>query len=198
MPEPDPVPTPDPARVRAYEAADAQATLDVFVAAVTVTAAHDYSARQIAAWARPGSRDVARWNRAMCARSSLVAVVSGEVAGFSDVAGDGYIDMMFVAPTHGRRGVGSALMLAVLERARALGARRLWANVSITARPFFEAHGLVVETAQHPVSGGVALTNFRMSRPCDAATAAGVAPRGAAVGRARASDGAEDRRASRS
>jgi putative acetyltransferase len=156
---------PAPVRVRAYAPADASATLGVFVAAVTVTAAHDYAPEQIAAWARPGARSLGDWNRSMLARASLVAVRGGAIAGFSDVNGEGYIDMMFVAPAHARRGVASALLAAVFERARDLGATRLWANVSVTARPFFAARGFVIEAEQHPMIGGVELTNFRMSRP---------------------------------
>lgn len=160
-----PEPTPAPVRVRAYAPADVSATLAVFIAAVTVTAARDYAPERIAAWARPGARRLGDWDRSMLARASLVATIGGEIVGFSDVNGDGYIDMLFVAPAHGRRGVASALLAAVHERAYALGATRLWANVSITARPFFAVHGFSVEAEQHPMIGGVELTNFRMSRP---------------------------------
>ena len=128
-----------------------------YVAAVTVTAAHDYAPEQIAAWARPGARSLGDWNRSMLARASLVAVRGGAIAGFSDVNGEGYIDMMFVAPAHARRGVASALLAAVFERARDLGATGLWANVSVTARPFFAARGFkklepwLEPTAEHRV-----------------------------------------------
>lgn len=150
--------------IRPYEAADAEATLAVFVAAITITAAHDYSASQVLAWARPWDRDTVSWHEAMSARKSVVAVLRGDVVGFSDVQSDGYIDMMFVSPEHACQGIATALLTAVEVRAEALGARRLWANVSITARPFFEAHGFVVDAQQYPVIGGVTLINFRMSR----------------------------------
>lgn len=34
--------------------------------------------------------------------------------------------------------------------------------MSITARPFFEHHGFVAVTEQHPVRAGVELVNWRM------------------------------------
>lgn len=142
----------------------AAATLEVFIAAITITAAHDYSVEQQSAWAQPENRELVRWNQRMCERQSLVAVQDDEVIGFSDVNADGYIDMMFVSPEHARQGVATALLEAVFEHARTLGAQRLWANVSITARPFFETHGFNVEVEQHPMIGGVRMTNFRMSR----------------------------------
>ncbi|HPT94324.1 MAG TPA: GNAT family N-acetyltransferase [Microbacteriaceae bacterium] len=152
------------ARIRPYAADDAEATLAVFVAAITVTAAPDYSEAQVLAWARPEDRDTVTWHAAMMRRNSFVAEVDGNVVGFSDVQSDGYIDMMFVSPEHARQGVAGALLREAQERAAALGATRLWANVSVTARPFFEAHGFTLEQVQYPSIGGVVLRNFRMSR----------------------------------
>ena len=40
----------------------------------------------------------------------------------------------------------------------------LKADVSITARPFFEFYGFTVEAEQHPVKAGVQLTNAKMKR----------------------------------
>ena len=40
----------------------------------------------------------------------------------------------------------------------------LTSDVSITARPFFERHGFNVKAKQHPVMGGVLLTNYKMRK----------------------------------
>ncbi|WP_285114290.1 GNAT family N-acetyltransferase [Leifsonia sp. fls2-241-R2A-40a] len=150
--------------VRSYEPEDAAETLAIFLGAVTETASADYSPEQIEVWAQPGRRDVASWHEAMKGRDSLVAVVGGRVAGFSDVGPDGYIDMMFVSPRFLRGGAATALMTHIEETARCQGSHDLWANVSITARPFFERHGFHVEAEQHPVRLGVQLTNYRMRK----------------------------------
>lgn len=151
-------------RVRAYASADAAPTLDVFLNAVQVTAAGDYSPEQIAAWARPGNRNIGEWNQRRTASETIVAVVGDQIAGFSDLDADGLIDMMFVAPAWGRRGVASALMEENLARAEQRGIKRLHADVSITARTFFERSGFVAVREQHPVVDGVLMTNFRMER----------------------------------
>lgn len=150
--------------IRSYRSEDAQGTLAVFLAAVTVTASADYSREQIAAWARPDRRNVADWNRGMADRNTYVAVVDEEVVGFSDVNVDGYIDMMFVSPRYARQGIAHSLLKLLETHARDLGARRLSADVSITARPFFECHGFNVGAEQHPVMAGVQMTNFRMTK----------------------------------
>lgn len=149
-------------KVRAYATEDARSTLAVFLDAVTTTASQDYSPEQIAAWSAPGERDVGAWNLARARLGTVVAVVAGNVSGFSDVSADGYIDMMFVSPVHGRRGVASALLREVERRAKSLNATTLSTDASITARPFFEQHGFVVEAKQHPVIRGVRMTNYRM------------------------------------
>ena len=48
--------------------------------------------------------------------------------------------------------------------ARAAGAESLYAEVSLTARPFFERKGFAVEAQQEVPVGKQRLTNFRMRR----------------------------------
>ncbi|WP_207797234.1 hypothetical protein [Arthrobacter glacialis] len=78
--------------IRPYRLADAADTMAVFLAAVTETAAADYSPEQIQAWARPEARELSTWHAAMHERNSYVATVDGEPAGFSDVDSQGYIE----------------------------------------------------------------------------------------------------------
>lgn len=151
-----------PVVIRHYQPADSAGTLLIFLAAITRTASADYSPEQVRAWAAPDRRDPADWHRAMAARNSFVAMVDGDLSGFSDVTSDGYIDMMFVAPEYQRRGIATRLLAEAEALARAAGATELSANVSITARPLFEANGFEAVTEQHPVRRGISLTNFRM------------------------------------
>lgn len=150
--------------IRPYCLADAADTLAIFLAAVTETASSDYTPEQIQAWARPEERDLSTWHAAMQGRNSYVATVNGEPAGFSDVDPQGYVDMMFVAPRYPRHGVAKQLLGHVEAKAREERLTELTAHVSITARPFFERHGFVVEAEQHPVMVGVQLTNYLMKK----------------------------------
>src|SRR5699024_2552481 len=83
---------------------------------------------------------------------------------FSDVDEYGYIDMIFVDPQHQRQGVARALLESVRRQARDLYATSLTADVSITARPFFESQGFFVEQRQEPFKQGVKLVSFRMRK----------------------------------
>lgn len=151
-------------RVRDYTAADAAPTLAVFRAAVTVTASGHYDAEQIAAWAGPAEDNLPRWHAARTAYPTIVAVIGDEVAGFSDVDADGYIDMLFVSPRFGRRGVATRLLAEVESRARASGCDALTVSASLLLRPLLERHGFVVESQLAPEVNGVTMTSFAMRK----------------------------------
>jgi putative acetyltransferase len=150
--------------LRDYTDADARATLDVFLRAVRVTAARDYTPEQVRAWA-PDDVDPVAWGTRRAGARTRVAVQDGAVVGFTDVDAAGYVDMLFVDPDAARTGVARALLDWAVRTARADGAAELTTHASITARPFFAAHGFDVVAEQHPVRRGVALTNYRMRRP---------------------------------
>lgn len=137
--------TPHSPSIRHYQAEDAAVTLKIFTRAITRTAAADYSPEQVQAWALPGKRGAAEWHIAMLERNSFVATAKGAVVGFSDVDEYGYIDMMFVDPEHQRQGVARTLLEEAERLARGFHAKSLSAGVSITARPFFESQGFIVE-----------------------------------------------------
>ncbi|WP_284981191.1 GNAT family N-acetyltransferase [Arthrobacter sp. efr-133-TYG-118] len=148
--------------IHPYAETDGPATLRVFLAAVTETASVHYSAQQISAWARADGRDVNQWNSARKSLNTYVATIGDEVVAFSDVGEDGYIDMMFVAPKFGRRGVAGDLLAHLRDIAVGVGVSELYTNASITARPFFEKHGFAVVAEQHPITLGVEMTNYKM------------------------------------
>lgn len=60
--------------------------------------------------------------------------------------------------------MGSARAPRRRDLARSEGTPALSAEVSITARPFFERHGFTVEAEQHPVKAGVELTHYKMRK----------------------------------
>ena len=149
--------------IRPYETQDAQPTLDVFQRAVKTTAAADYSAEQIAAWATDA--DVDAWAQRRSTAETWIAEQDGVVVGFTDLDATGYVDMMFVDPAVARTGVATALLGQVRDLAAARGLTELTVNASATARPFFEHHGFTVQAAQEVERRGVILSNFRMTGP---------------------------------
>lgn len=76
-------------------------------------------------------------------KQPLVNERDGRVVGFIELDPDGHIDCAYVDPAYSRMGIMSEVMGEVKKVALAKGLTRLFAEVSKTARPFFEYHGFV-------------------------------------------------------
>ena len=152
-------------KIRKFQATDTAALRALFVETVHQVNSRDYNASQIAAWA-PLSYDFATWLARLSAINPFIAELDGVIVGYADIQADGYIDHFFCHAQYQRQGVGKALMHKLLETAQQQGNARLYAHVSITARPFFVAFGFVELTAQQVEIRGLLLTNFVMEKRC--------------------------------
>ena len=145
--------------IRNYEAGDAPEIVRLFFETVRSVNRADYSEGQVEAWA-PSAPDPDEWHSRMVASRTLVAEEGGEVTGFAELEDDGHLDMLYVRGDAVGRGVGRRLYEAVEREARARGLGRIFAEASITARPFFERQGFRVVCEQRVSRRGVSLTNF--------------------------------------
>src|SRR5688572_28355676 len=110
--------------VRAATAADAEAVHSVHVAAIRHICAPFYEASQIDAWS--SGKEPSGYLEAIATQAFFVAVVEGEVVGFSELAPDmGEIRAVYVRPDRVRQHVGSALLEAIEGAARGHNLRRL-------------------------------------------------------------------------
>lgn len=150
-------------RIRPYDASagDGHATLTVFLRAVRETGLAHYDADQVAAWS---AVDAERWATDRSRRTTLVAEEDGRVVGVIDVDDLGWIEVLFVDPAAGRRGVGGRLLEAIAAEAAAQGAHELRTHASITARPVFARAGFAVVRERRPHVRGQTFTNFEMAR----------------------------------
>jgi len=151
-------------RLRLFHPGDEPLLRAVFHASVHGLACRDYSAAQLAAWA-PLTYDAVQWGERLRDNQPFIAELDSAAAGFADLQADGYIDQFFVAPIFAGRGVARALMAHIHQQAASRGIPRLWANVSLTAEPFFSHSGFVVDVRQQVTVRGVVLANARMSKP---------------------------------
>ena len=101
----------------------------------------------------------------MTDRRTLVAEDGGEVVGFAELEEDGHLDMLYLRRDAVGRGVGSLLYRAIEREAREQGIGLIFAEASVTARPFFERWGFRVVREQTVERRGVDLTNFAMEKP---------------------------------
>ena len=147
--------------LRPYLPADAARCAAIFRLSVEQLASEDYDVEQREAWAARAD-DSAAFAKRLADGLTLIALVDGEAAGFASLKGADSIDMLYVDPRFARRGVGAALIDALVKLAHARGAQSLTSEVSDAARPLFERQGFVAERRNLVQIDGQWLANTTM------------------------------------
>jgi putative acetyltransferase len=155
--------------VRIRRDADLHGVVRCFTESVHVIGARYYNSAQIAVWA-PDNADEASWRTRLSTGMTWVADVGGAVTGFVRLEPVDFIDLLYVHPAYERRGIGTALLCEACSWAGAHGAERIEANVSLAAKPLFEALTFRVTREQSVEYKGIIFRNFRMARDEAAAT----------------------------
>ncbi|MBM3983402.1 MAG: GNAT family N-acetyltransferase [Planctomycetes bacterium] len=149
--------------LRPYRPDDGPALLALFRDTIRRVNSRDYSPVQIAAWASDDI-DTAGWCGRFAGRFVPVAEDDDRTVGFAELEPNGHIDRVYVSADHQGRGIGRALLAALVAEARRAGIARLFTEASITARPFFETNGFAVLAPQVVTCRGVEFVNYRMER----------------------------------
>ena len=123
----------------------------------------DYSREQVEAWA-PRVPDASFWKERIKKYRMYVAEQEKSVVGFTELDTNGHIDCFFVHYQWQRRGIGTRLMDKLVATAGKERMPRLFAEVSITAAPFFRNSGFTVLRETAAVRRNVTLKQFAMER----------------------------------
>lgn len=123
----------------------------------------DYNPIQIEAWIS-GIEDEQRWQNILKNQLVLIAQDGKVITGLCTLAQGNYIDLFYVHHKHQRKGIANRLYAELEKEAKRQDQEQLTANVSKTARHFFEKVGFELVNEQSVKVKGVALTNFRMAK----------------------------------
>lgn len=174
-------------RIRRYTESDCGEILQVFYETIHASNGGDYSPAQLDAWApRPETMDAEDWNRRLLRDCTWVAEADppdekgkrlllgfanlgpGEhipqAEAFCPMEDIGYLDCLYVLREAQRNGIAARLERALTEEAFRRGKTQMFAEVSITARPFFEAGGYEVLREQKVFLRGETFINFLMRK----------------------------------
>ena len=152
---------------RKYQHKDARALADIYYHTIHSINLRDYSKEQVDAWAPSSSLELEGWEKKWSEKAPIVALIGNKVVGFAEFELNGHIDCFYVHHEFQGEGVGSALMAAIETDAKEKNITRIYAEVSITARQFFEGRGFHVINKQNVVIRGVELINFVMEKIYD-------------------------------
>jgi putative acetyltransferase len=151
--------------VRPFKPSDAEALAILFHESVREAGARDYSEEQVAAWS-PCRPDPEIYVRRAESRILLVAVdEDGQPIGYGDLKPDGHIDHLYCRADKIGTGVGSAIYRALESAAKSAAMPIIYVEASESARRLFERRGFGVDARNDFTINGVAIHNYRMSKP---------------------------------
>ena len=149
--------------LRPYLAADSEILAAIFRDSIDVLAEEDYSEAQRAAWIAAADDEdefAAKLTKAL----TLIATVDGDPIGFASLAENTIIDMIYVSPHAARIGAATLLCDALERLAGARGATKLSADVSDSARDFFEGRNFIATQRNLVPMGDEWLANTSMTK----------------------------------
>lgn len=151
--------------IRPFQRSDATELASLFFNTIRTVNAKDYNPEQLRAWApNLESWDMDRWRDSFSGKHVFLAEVNGRLAGFGELEPNGHIDRFYISKDHVGQGVGRFIYAALEEKARLLKLKQLFVEASITAKPFFERMGYVVQKEQVVRRNEVDFINFVMTK----------------------------------
>lgn len=150
--------------IRAALQSDAVELKNLFQNTVLAINRRDYSQAEVEDWASCGD-DLSNIENMIKTHYFIVAVnQQSEIVGFSSITSQGYLHSMFVHKDFQGEGIATMLLNEIEQYAITNGIMRITSEVSLTARPFFEKKGYIVEEEQKRKVNQLSLTNFWMAK----------------------------------
>jgi putative acetyltransferase len=148
---------------------DAPLLAEIFRSAIEELTGEDYGQAQQEAWAATVD-DEAAFGKRLASMLTLVATLGGRPVGFAALKGADEIEMLYVDPATGRRGVATLLVDALEKLAGARGAGKLKVVASDNAEPFFAARRYVPQQRMTRMLGDQWLGATLMDKALPAST----------------------------
>ncbi|MBE6831340.1 MAG: GNAT family N-acetyltransferase [Ruminococcaceae bacterium] len=151
--------------LREYKPINCATMAELFYDTVHTINAGDYTNEQLNAWAT-GNIDLEAWNCSFLEHDTLIAETDGKIVGFADMEKTGYLDRLYVHKDYQRRGIATALINELEQRAGTAGLFNFETYASITAKPFFEKQGYTVDSENKVIRNGITIVNYKMMKHC--------------------------------
>lgn len=150
--------------IRIAQLSDASKLRDLFQNTVLTINKRDYSKAEVEDWASCGN-DLSHIKEMIRTHYFIVAINrQSQIVGFSSITKQGYLHSMFVHKDFQGEGIATILLKEIERYAITTGIVRITSEVSLTARPFFEKRGYIVEKEQKRKANQLSLTNFWMAK----------------------------------
>lgn len=149
--------------VRQFQPGDVEDICHLFYDTIHSINRRDYTNEQVNAWA-PYRNSYSKWREKLDRTQPLIATICDKIVGFAELENNGHIDCFYIDKDFQKIGVGTKLLNAINQKAISSRMSRLHAEVSITAKTFFEKHNFKLLSKQSVVVRSLELTNFLMEK----------------------------------
>ena len=151
-------------KLRKYHSDDCEDVWELFYKTVHGVNSADYTEVQLDAWA-PKDMDLHTWNERLLKNDyAIVAELNDTVVGIGTADDTGYFDLLYVHKDYQRMGIAILIANDIEKYLWSKDAQIISTDASITAKPFFENRGYIVQKEQSVECRGQYLTNFKMQK----------------------------------
>jgi len=151
-------------KIRKYQESDAGDLAKIYYNTIHQICKSDYNEEQLNAWAPKSSLETEGWIKKWQKLPPFVAIIKDKIVGFAEFENNGHIDCFYVHHQFQNRNIGSKLLEEIEKIAKQKNLSKIYAEVSITAKSFFEKMGFKISKAQKILIRGVKLDNFAMEK----------------------------------
>jgi len=154
----------DEVKLREYRSDDCKDVWELFYNTVHTMNSADYTESQLDVWA-PKEMDLQTWNKRLLKNSYVVvAEMSNTIVGIGTADNTGYFDLLYVHKDYQRMGVATLIADDIEKYFLKHGIQTTTTDASITAKPFFEKRGYIIEKEQRVECRGQFLINYKMRK----------------------------------
>lgn len=136
---------------------------EMYIETIKWVCKNDYSPLEIDAWIS-GLNNVERWLKVIHAQFVLLALIDDKIVGYGTLKDGNYIDFFCVHKDFQRQGIADKVFNELEQEAKKENSKTITADISITAKPFFEMKGFIVKAKQKNMRLGVELVNYKMEK----------------------------------
>lgn len=152
-------------KIRRYLNGDAKILDEIYYNTIHIINAKDYTKEQLNEWApKYSEQDFNEWQEKLEKIKPFVALIDDKIVGFAELEPKGHIECFYVHHEYQGFGIGSALMHSIDMEAKNKLLLKIDAEVSITAKSFFENKGFHVIKKHCDIINNVELIHFVMEK----------------------------------
>lgn len=136
---------------------------EMYIETIKWVCKNDYNPLQINAWIS-GLNDTERWLKVIHEQFVLLACIDNKIVGYGTLKDGNYIDFFCVHKDFQRQRIADKIFNQLEIEARKEHSNEISADVSITAKPFFEKKGFITIARQKNIRLGFELINYKMKK----------------------------------